>query len=400
MIALLCFLLSALVVSFPVNAQVVTPDLGRMLVLTVQPFKTAAEPAHGYLGESFSEALTTKLVGLKRIKIYERAQFHRLADELKLERDSAGMFDASSLARAGSVVSIDYMLLGSVTQSGSAIACNVRLVHVNSGQVVLAKEFRGIYPAGLFGLQDATAVAVAEALSIRLGDLELKRLSSRPTDDIDAYGLFNRSLASASQAERVKLLEAATARDPSFAMAWHLLADAYLAMGQPGRAEAAYGRIIVLDPTDYRALYNLGLLRLDDGDYPGARALLEMCAKVKPGDADVLYHIGLSYEFSASGERYGDGSDIGSALRHYRDAMVADPKHSESRLAAGTLCAILAQAEPEPAPRLAMLREADACFKEYQILEPDGLDAEALMATIGSIEAAIAEHEAYLKSVK
>jgi tetratricopeptide (TPR) repeat protein len=243
-------------------------------------------------------------------------------------------------------------------------------------------------------------VAVAEALSIHLGDLELKRLSARPTDDIDAYGLFNRSLASASQAERVKLLEAATARDPSFAMAWHLLADAYLAMGQPGRAEAAYSRIVVLDPGDYRASYNLGLLRLDDGDYPGARVLLEKCAETKPGDADVLYHIGLSHEFSASGERYGDGSDIGSALRHYRDAMVADPKHSESRLAAGTLCAILAQAEPEPAPRLAMLREADACLKEYQILQPDGLDADALAATIGSIEAAIAEHEAYLKSVK
>jgi len=390
--------LSMLVVSSQADAQVVPPDPGRMLVLTVQPFKTAAEPAHGYLGESFSEALTTKLVGLKRIKIYERAQFHRLADELKLERDAAGMFDASSLARAGSIVSIDYMLVGSVTQSGQILACNVRLIHVNSGKVVLAKEFRGTYPGGLFSLQDATAVAVAEALSIRVGDLELKQLSSRPTDDANAFSLYNLSLATAGQAERAKLLESATARDPSFAMAWHLLADAYLAMGQPERAESAYDHIIALDPDDYRASYNLALLRLDNGDYPGARSLLERCVKAKPGDADALYHIGLSYEFLASGERYGHGFDIGAALRHYRAAIEADSRHAESRLAAGTLCAIMAQTEPEPVPRLAMLREAELCFSVYQSLQPDALDSEALAATIETITAAIGEHEAYLKS--
>ncbi len=400
MIIAICFMLSALALSSPVYAQKEPSDPERMLVLTVQPFKTAAEPANGYLGESFSEALTTKLVGLKRIKIYERAQFHRLADELKLERDSTGLFDASSLARAGSIVSIDYMLLGSVTQSGSTLACNVRLVHVNSGQIVLAKEFRDTFPDGLFSLQDATAVAVATALSIRLGQLELKQLSTRPTNDIDAYGLFNRSLASSSQAERAKLLESATARDPSFAMAWHLLADAYLAMNQTERAKVAYGRIVTLDPADYRASYNLALLHLDDGAYLDARALLERCEETKPGNADALYHIGFSHEFSDSGERYGSGSDIGSALHHYRAAIAADIRHAESRLAAGTLCAIMAQAEPDPIPRLAMLREADTYLSEYLDLQPEALDVDALTATILSIEAAIAEHEAYLKSVQ
>jgi tetratricopeptide (TPR) repeat protein len=183
-------------------------------------------------------------------------------------------------------------------------------------------------------------------------------------------------------------------------MAWHLLADAYLAMNQTERAEVAYGRIVALDPTDYRASYNLALLHLDDGDYPGARALLQRCNEAKPGDADALYHIGFSHEFSDSGDRYGLGSDIASALRHYRAAIEADSRHAESRLAAGTLCAIMAQSEPEPVPRLAMLREAVSCLSEYQVLQPDALDAEALAATILGIEAAIAEHEAYLKSVQ
>ncbi|MBU0929392.1 MAG: tetratricopeptide repeat protein [Spirochaetes bacterium] len=370
----------------------------RVLVLTVFPFGTNASPEASYLGEGFSEALTTKLVGLKRVKIYERSQFDRLASELRLERNASGLFDAATLARAGSVVSIDYALLGSVTQAGGAVSCNVRLVHVNSGAVALAREFRGAYPAELFGLQDAAAMAVAEALSLRLGELELKRLSARPTEDQDAYGMYNRSLASADQAERAKLLESAVTRDPSFSMAWHLLADAYMAMGRPERAEAAYRRLTDLDPGDHRASYNLALLRLDAQDYDSARRLLEGCVELKPGDADALYHLGLSFEFSPSGERFGEGADLGSALAYYKAAMAADARHAESRIAGGTLCAIMAQAEPDPALRLATLRDAEACLSEYLSVQPGALDAAAIAMTLESIKAAVAEHEEYLKN--
>lgn len=369
---------------------------GRALVLTVMPFRTHAEPAYAYLGEGFSEALTTKLVGLRRVRLFERSQFDRLASELKLERDSGGLFDASTLARAGAVVSIDYALLGSVSQSGGSVACNVRLVHVNSGRVALAREFRGAYPKELFALQDAAALAVAEALAIRMDDLELKRLVARPTEDVDAYGLYNRSLASADQAERVKLLEAAVARDPSFAMAQHLLADAYLAIGRPERAEAAYGRIVALDPSDHRAAYNLALLRLDACDYAEARELLDRCVELKPGDADALYHIGFSYEFSATGERYGPGSDIEAALSAYRQAMTLDERHAEAALAGGTLCAVLAQAEEDAARRLELLREARSGLGRYLALEPEALDAEAIAATLEAIGEAVREHEEYL----
>jgi len=389
-------------IAFPWKAYAqsgTTADDGRTLVLAVMPFRTNAEPEYAYLGAGFSEALTTKLVGLKRVKLFERAQFDRLASELRLERDASGFFDASTLARAGAVVSIDYALLGAVSQSGGEVSCNVRLVHVNSGAVALARDFRGPYPAELFALQDAVAISVAEALSIRLGELELKRLSARPTEDVDAFGLFNRSLASVDQGERAKLLEAAVTRDPTFTMAWHLLADAYLAMGRPERAVSAYGRIVALDPEDHRAAYNLALLRLDDRDYNGARELLRRCIGLKPGDADALYHIGLSYEFSPDGTRYGDGSDIAAALDAYREACGLDARHAEAALAAGMLCAALSQAEPDAAMRLELLKEASARLSGYLSLAPEAVDAEVIAATVAAVDAAVAEHEAYLESI-
>lgn len=393
-------LLLLLCMAYPsaISAQGRAEPAERALVLTVQPFRTSSEPAFSYLGESFSEALTTKLVGLKQVRIYERSQFDKLASELRLERDASGMFDSSTLSRTGAVVSIDYVLLGSVTQSGSSVACNVRLVQVNTGRVVLAKDFRGSFPTELFGLQDSVAMAVASALSIGIGDLELKRLGARPTTDADAYGFYNRSLVSADQAERVKLLESATTRDPGFVMAWHLLADAYMSLGRPERAEYAYTKILELDPGDYRALYNRALLRLDDGDYEEARRGLTTCIDLKPADADALYNLGFSWEFSPAKERFGAGSDVDKALELYRAAQSADQKHAESRLAGGTLCAIIAQAEPDPSRRLALLRESRASLSEYLELRPGSIDAAEIATTLESISAAIVEHEQYLDS--
>lgn len=370
----------------------------RALVLTVLPFKTAAEPAHAYLGDSFSEALTTKLVGLKRVKIYERAQFDRLAAELRLEQDASGMFDAATLARTGAVVSIDYALMGSVTQAGGAVSCNVRLVHVNTGRVALAREIRGAFPADLFKVQDEAARAVAAALAITMDALELKRFSRAPTADQDAFQLYNRSLASVDSAERVKLLEAALGRDPGFAQAAHLLADAYVESGKPERAVPVYRRILDADPLDYRACYNLGLLVFDQGDYAGSRELARRCLAMKPGDPDAAYQLGLAGEFNAAGERYGAGCDLEAALASYQAAASMDPRHAESRLAGGMLSAILAQAEPDAARRLARLRSAAALLSECLALRPDADQAGELAANLELIRASIKEHEDYLRA--
>jgi TolB-like protein len=206
------------------------------LVLTVVPFATHAEAAYAFLGESFSETLATKLVGARGIKLYERGQFARVADELKLESSSGDFFDQDSVARVGKVVSIDYMLLGSATLAGDRLSCEVRLVNVNSGRAVLSREFRGAYPKDLFDLQDRAALAIAEALELRLTDFELRKLSRRPTADLDALGLYNSCLVSKDDKQKIVLLEKAVARDPSFAQALGLLADLY---EEAGRADDA-----------------------------------------------------------------------------------------------------------------------------------------------------------------
>lgn len=386
----------ALVLALAGGGRAVGQEEVRSLVLTVMPFRTLAGPELAFLGDSFSEALTTKLVGLRDIKVYERSQFDRLAGELKLEKDAAGFFDQSSLARMGAVVSIDYALLGSVTAAGAGFTCAARLVHVNSGKVMLAREFKGSYPAELFRVQDQVSLAVAESLSLRLDEFELKRLSKRPTENADAFTLYNKSLAMADVSARVKLLESAVARDPSFTVARHLLADARLELGSPGGAIAEYKAILGTDPGDYRAAYNLGLLLLDEGRVAEARSRFAACAELKPGDADAAYHLGLTWEFGADGQRLGEGSDLEAATQLYRKAARIDPLHRESRLAGGILNAALAQALEEPAARLERLRLSAELLGEWLALAPEDPQAQEIGANLELLRRAVKEHEEWL----
>jgi tetratricopeptide (TPR) repeat protein len=367
----------------------------RALVLAVQPFKSLSSPERAYLGPSFSEAISAKLCGISSVKVYERAQFERLASELKLERDAQGLFDPSSLARAGMVVSIDYVLLGSVTEAAGKIECVARLVHVNSGKVALAHTSRGSVES-LFDMEDEMALAVADALALKLSELELKRLAKRSTSDAGAFELYNKSLASADRTSRVSLLLGALQRDPSFTAAMHPLADAYYESGYPEKSAEIYARILEADPGDYRAAYNLGLLKLDLGDSDGAIALMERCVAMKPGDADAWYHAGLAREYGEGGNRFGPGADLEGAMELYAVALAMDPLHREARLGIGMLAALLAQAEPDAARRLERLRLSVRYLGDWLALCPADEQSAEIAANIELLKASVSEHEAWL----
>jgi TolB-like protein len=356
------------------------------LVLTVLPFKTAAEPTYAYIGESFSETLATKLVGVRGIKLYERNQFARVAEELKLESSSADFFDKDTVSRVGKVVSIDYMLLGSCTLAGGTLSCEARLVNVNSGHAVLSREFRGNYPKDLFDMQDKVAMAVAETLALRLSELDLRSIGRKPTADMDAFGLYNSCLASNDDRQRILLLEKAVARDAGFIQALNLLADLYEESGRSADARAAYGKVLDADPLDYRATYNLALLELDAGAEKKAEGLLSRCLELKGEDPDVLYHLGLSAEFDEKGKRFGPDSDLRSARGYYRRALAADLKHREAMYALGVVCASLAQSSADPEEQLGLIRESSASLRSYLAANPECAGRDEIEANLGLLE--------------
>jgi serine/threonine-protein kinase len=99
---------------------------------------------------------------------------------------------------------------------------------------------------------------------VRLAPSRDSALAARPTRDVQAHDLYLKGLfawnqrTGASLAEAVRYLEAAVARDSSFARAWAALAQAYLLVVPYGgggtiedtwrKAQAAAGRALALDP--------------------------------------------------------------------------------------------------------------------------------------------------------
>lgn len=341
------------------------------VVLAVMPFRSIGESERLSLGESFSETLTSKLVGLRGLKVYERSQFAKIAGELALQRDSSGLFDESTLTRTGSVVGMDYMVVGSVTLAGKGLACQIRLVRVRDGQAVLSRQFTGAYPDDVFDLQDSVALSVVDAMSIRMNDLEKRNLSKKPTNNVSSWELYNKSLGNRGADERIALLERALEADPAFAQAANLLADLYAEKGDLARAALTYESILAQDPEDFRALYNGALIAFDVADMGMARGRMERCLALKPGDPDILFHLGLFSEFGEDGERFGEGASLAEAYGRYREALALAPNHRESLEAAGMLALALAQAEAEPEAQLAYLERAVTDLASFAAVYPE-----------------------------
>jgi TolB-like protein len=385
-------LLASILAAASLAAQ--APD--EAVILAVMPFRSIGDSAALNLGSSFSETLTTKLVGLRGLKVYERSQFEKVTGELALQRESADLFDQETLAKAGSVVSMDFMVVGSVTLAGQRLSCQLRLVRVKDGQALLSRQFEGVYPAAIFELQDSMALEVADALQLKLGELDKRRIARRPTKSLDAWALYNKALGNMARRDRIALLEKALAGDPSFLQAAHLLSDLYLENGESERARSMYELVLSQDPADYRALYNSALLRFDGGDLPRARSAMAQCRDLKPGDPDVLYHLGLFSEFGEAGVRLGPGSDLRTARDFYRQALEIDPLHRESLMGAGMFDLLLAEDAGEPERQLELLESAERSLSKYLELSPAAEEAAELESALGQVRSLIPQLRDYL----
>ena len=81
-------------------------------------------------------------------------------------------------------------------------------------------------------------------------------------------------------------------------------------------AKEKFKRIIEIDPTNYRAHYNLGIANFNLDKIEKAKECYEEAIKIKPDYKHCLYNLGLIYE--------GKG-DLQEALKYYEKALEIDP---------------------------------------------------------------------------
>ncbi len=93
----------------------------------------------------------------------------------------------------------------------------------------------------------------------------------------------------------VGLLRQIVTQDRSDFQAWSELGTAYLVQNNLTEAESAYLTATEIRPAYFRALLNLGKVRLLKKDFDGALAVLTQAVNVKPTSAEANYYTGEAY---------------------------------------------------------------------------------------------------------
>jgi serine/threonine-protein kinase len=206
------------------------------------------------------------------------------------------------------------VLEGSIQRWGDLLRVRVRLVNVLDGATLWSGTFDEKF-TNIFAVQDAIAEKVAGALAPRLGREEQKRLTKRYTLSAEAYELYARGRYHALKATlpeiqaAISYFQQAIALDPSYALAYVGLADAYrsfpLNSDMPPneffpRAKAALQKAIEIDDTLAEAHAVLGFtIFWYDWDWSAAEDQFRRALELNPNDADA--HLFYAHLLSNTG---------------------------------------------------------------------------------------------------
>ena len=241
------------------------------------------------------------------------------------------------------------VLEGGVQRVGDRIRVNVQLIRADHDEHLWAQTFdRELTASNVFDIQSEIARAIADALRATLSDDDQRRLAAIPTSNIDALGRYfigrqlleQRSLEALEAA--ISYFRQVTELDPSFALGWSGLADAYMLLPEYSasadramvdhEARIAIARALELNPDlpeikASLAWYELRFYRWDESE-----AIFRKALAVYPDNVNVLHW--LSHALAWRG--YFD-----EALLHARHAVAVEP---DSRMMRTNLAYILTDA--------------------------------------------------------
>ncbi len=312
-------LAAALVLQSPAVAGA-APEGARLAVL---PFTNRGAPEDAYFADGIADELRGKLAGLGRFQLTARTSSDQYRESTKSPQE------------IGRELGVDYLLTATVRWAKAAdgtgrVQVVPELIDTRTGDITWQQS----YDANLtdvFQVQTQIASRVAGALGVALGSREQVQLAERPTDNLAAYDLYLKGMATsstdpASLRRAIAFFEQATALDSTFAEAWTQLSGSLGTLytnsvpdpqvGQ--RALAAAERALRLDPDGsqgHRALarYHISVTK----NLAEAERHLSQALSLEPNNPDYL---ALAGAIERTSGRYEE------ALSHMQQAFRLDPR--------------------------------------------------------------------------
>ena len=271
-----------------------------------------------YLSEGITESIINKLSQVPKLRVLACSTVLRFKGT---EVDPQ---------EVGALLNVRAVMVVRVIPLEETLIIRSELVNVADGSQIWGEQYKRT-SSDLLAIQDEITKAIVEALKLKLTFEQQKRFTKRYTDNTEAYNLYLRGRyfwTKYSKAWVLKSIEAfkqAIEIDPSFALAYCGIADAYFRLSNihfPPReimpkAKLAALKAVEIDDDLAEAHSSLGLVRVYyDHDWAGAKVEFRRSLELNP-------------ELVSAHQRYGSYlcflGRFEESISHYEHALTLDP---------------------------------------------------------------------------
>jgi serine/threonine-protein kinase len=291
-----------------VSGQRSTPAAVREVQLpsiAVMPFANmSADPENEYFSDGITEEILNALASIPTLKVASRTS------AFALKGKSLGIGDI------GRELNVKTILEGSVRRSGRRVRITAQLINVADGYHLWSERYdREV--EDVFAIQDEIARTIAGHLKLKLTRAQDEALGNRQTENIEAYELYLRGKHCSYRwnipgmtEKALGYFQAALAKDPDYALAYHGVADVYSILGLYAflpplavldKAVAAATRAVELAPNLAEAHTSLGFVHLLTWDWEAAESSLRQAIALNPRHSQA--HNFLAWLMSTSGRQ-------------------------------------------------------------------------------------------------
>jgi len=261
--------------------------------IAVLPFENfSPEKDNAFFADGIQDDILTSLAKIKDLRVISRSSVMQF-------RDVA----AQNLRRIAKKLGVANLLEGSVRREGDRVVVNVQLIEARDNRQIWANRYDRTLVDSL-GLQGELASEIADTLRATLSEEEKARVTTKPTQNADAYVFYLRAnqisrnpdtlLEDYKAAER--LYTQATELDSTFALAHAQLASVCAAIfhyyepidswKMKARAEAETA--LRLQPNLAEAHFALGQYSYwVDQDYDRALEQFEIASRLSPSNGEI-----------------------------------------------------------------------------------------------------------------
>jgi TolB-like protein/DNA-binding winged helix-turn-helix (wHTH) protein/Tfp pilus assembly protein PilF len=279
----------------------------RTLRLAVLPFENlSADKEQEFFSDGMTEEITSALAKVSGLTVVARTSAFEFKNTNK---------DIRSIGQA---LGATHLIEGSVRKAGETVRIGAKLIRADDGTYLWTESYDRELK-DVFAVQEEIATAIAGALRVPLGLKERQSLVANRTADTESYQDYLRAKAlvhargalepGGPVTQAAELLEQVVARDPNYAPAWALLAQAsvvspfFTAAFYNGstdelrqmvaetltKAESATAQAIRLDPNHADGYTALAQVRRLSGRLVEADDLFKQALSVDAGNSEALH---------------------------------------------------------------------------------------------------------------